>query len=95
MSIFTSNSSLVAGKELASIIGSDETRENFIQNPKQVLTNSELPNNLVVLADTADTIHLVVPAQVDVDRIVANDEAYFEELGQLALSACMYEDIPE
>jgi len=95
MSILTNHSTLVVGTELATIVASKEARDKFVQNPQQVLSNSKLPSNLAVLADTADTVHLVVPAQVDVDRIVANDEAYFEELGQLALSACMYEDIPE
>lgn len=95
MSILTNHSALDAGKDLATIVTSNEARENFIQNPQKVLSNTELPSNLVVLADTADTVHLVVPAQVDVDRIASDDEAYFEELGQLALSACMYEDIPE
>lgn len=50
---------------------------------------------LTVLADTADTVHLVVPADLDVARIASGDEDYLLEIGRRALGNCMYDILPE
>ncbi|WP_430512167.1 hypothetical protein [Pannonibacter phragmitetus] len=52
-------------------------------------------SGVTVHADSADTVHLVVPAAVDMARLAAADESYFEELGRKALGACFYEILPE
>ena len=46
-----------------------------------------------VYLDTADTVHLVIPANIDPSRI--EDEAYLEELGRRALGSCLYDIIPD
>ncbi|MBS8259699.1 hypothetical protein DYI23_05660 [Roseibium polysiphoniae] len=46
-----------------------------------------------VYADTADTVHLVVPSSVDAAKI--GDEAYLEELGRRALGSCVYHIQPD
>ncbi|MBD8889952.1 hypothetical protein [Roseibium litorale] len=52
-------------------------------------------SGLSVLADTADTVHLVVPADLDAERIAQGDEAYLMEIGRRALGNCMYDILPE
>ncbi|MFN4127458.1 hypothetical protein [Pannonibacter indicus] len=52
-------------------------------------------SGVIVHADSADTVHLVVPAAVDTARLAAADESYFEELGRKALGACFYDILPE
>lgn len=49
--------------------------------------------DVAVYADTADTVHLVVPSSVDASKI--EDEAYLEELGRRALGSCLYDILPE
>lgn len=48
-----------------------------------------------VLADGVDSVHLVVPADLDAARVAAGDAAYFAELGRKALGICFYEILPE
>lgn len=47
-----------------------------------------------VLADGVDSVHLVVPANIDAARVAASDEAYFAEIGRKALGFCYYEVDP-
>lgn len=83
------------GQELASIISDEQRREEFASAPTTALPHAGLPEDVAILADTADMVHLVIPAKVDEDRVAICDEAYFEELGRLALGACVYHDLPE
>lgn len=48
-----------------------------------------------VLADGIDSVHLVIPADVDAVRVAASDDEYFAELGRKALGICYYEISPE
>ncbi|WP_417689676.1 hypothetical protein [Roseibium sp.] len=48
---------------------------------------------LTVLADTPDTVHLVIPSSVDASKV--DDEAYLEELGKRALGSCVYHIQPD
>ncbi|WP_434052046.1 MAG: hypothetical protein RDA78_22700 [Roseibium sp.] len=52
-------------------------------------------SDVKIYADTADMVHLVIPADIDQAKVAAGDEAYFEELGRAALGSCYYEDLPE
>ncbi|WP_150526092.1 hypothetical protein [Roseibium sediminis] len=83
------------GLELASIISNEHRRDEFTSNPATTLPQAGLPEDVAILADTADMVHLVIPAKVDEARVALGDEAYFEELGRLALGACVYHDLPE
>lgn len=93
LSLTAKNSKL--GEKFASILEDDASRARFMDNPAATLPEAGLSSNVTVYADTADTVHLVVPADVDRARVAADDEAYFEELGRLALGACIYKDIDE
>ena len=69
-----------------------------IQNAQEraALTDHLASNGRVcVLADTADTVHLVVPADLDANRIAQGDETYLMEIGRRALGNCMYDILPE
>ena len=83
------------GLELAAIISNDKRRSDFVAKPNATLPQAGLSENVAVLADTADMVHLVIPATIDETRVALGDEAYFEELGRLALGACVYHDLPE
>lgn len=52
-------------------------------------------SGVTVHADSADTVHLVIPSVIDTARLAAGDESYFEELGRKALGACYYDILPE
>lgn len=78
--------------ELAAKLGA------MIQNTtdrKALTENLSASNSVTVLADTADTVHLVVPADLDASRIAQGDEAYLMEIGRRALGNCMYDILPE
>lgn len=79
------------GAKLAEIVNDADSRAAFVSNP----VASGVSADLTVHADSADTVHLVVPAQVDADKVAAADDAYLEELGRQALGLCMYDDLPE
>ncbi|MBN9670405.1 hypothetical protein [Roseibium aggregatum] len=91
----TSQTNLEIGSKLGAIIQDTSSRTELIENPSQVLAEIGVTGDVTLLADTADMVHLVVPADVDVNRAAAGDEAYFEELGRAALGTCFYDDLPE
>ncbi|MEP2706512.1 MAG: hypothetical protein ABJQ71_05920 [Roseibium sp.] len=96
MTIKTSTeSNFELGAKLGAIIQDSESRSKFAQTPNETLHELGVKANVTVLADTADMVHLVIPASIDEKRAVAGDESYFEELGRLALGSCMYEDMPD
>ncbi len=77
---------LALGAKLGSMIQDTEKRDELVQN-------LAAGGAATVYADTADTVHLVVPSSIDAERM--NDDAYLEELGRRALGACFYEILPE
>lgn len=77
---------LEAGLALGKMISDQETRS---------VLKDDLGASMTVYADTADTVHLVIPAGIDKARLSKGDEAYFEELGRQALGACVYHDLPK
>ena len=81
-------SKIEAGAKLGQVIQNEESRATFVEE-------LGARGDVTVLADTADTVHLVIPAGVDSAKVAAGDETYFEELGKLALAACYYENLPE
>lgn len=91
----TSQKSLEFGAKLGAIIQNADDRAKLIDDPKAVLSNLGVVSDVQLFADTADTVHLIIPAEIDTARVAAGDEAYFEELGKAALANCYYEDIPE
>ncbi len=91
----TLESEMAIGAKLGAIIQNSDTRERLIDNPTAVLSEIGVDTRTTIFADTADKVHLVVPAEVDEARVAAGDETYFEELGKLALGTCMYKDFPE
>jgi len=91
----TSASSLELGAKLGAMIQDSAARDRLIENSAEVLAEVGAKSDLTLLADTADTVHLVIPAEIDAARVAANDESYFEELGKAALGNCYYEDLPE
>jgi len=91
----SSTKDMELGAKLGSIIQDATARENLVNNSAEVLAEVGARSDLTILADTADLVHLIVPAEVDAARVAANDESYFEELGKLALGSCYYEDLPE
>lgn len=90
----SSKSELELGAKLGAVIQDATAREQLVENPAEVLAELGVQDNLTIFADTADMVHLVIPAEVDAARVAANDESYFEELGKLALGNCFYEDLP-
>lgn len=86
---------LELGAKLGEIIQNTSERSKFVENPSKTLSSLGLATDVTVYADTADTIHLVIPAEVDETRVAAGDESYFEELGRLALASCHYEEMPD
>lgn len=86
----THQKDLEIGAKLGHILQNELARKAFIDNPSAALPEAGLKADLDVYADTADTVHLIVPASIDVDKVAAGDEAYFEELGRQALGACVY-----
>lgn len=91
----TSKRELEIGAKLGAIIQDSTARDQLIANPTEVLSELGVDTDVTLFADTADLVHLIVPANVDADRVAAGDEAYFEELGKAALGNCYYEDLPE
>ena len=91
----TTNSELKLGAKLGAIIQDSAARGRLVENPAEVLAEVGAKSDLTILADTADTVHLLIPAEIDAARVAANDESYFEELGKAALGSCYYEDLPE
>lgn len=91
----TSQKNLEFGAKLGAIIQNADDRAKLIDNPKAVLGDLGAVPDVQLFADTADTVHLVIPANIDAARVAAGDETYFEELGKAALGSCYYEDLPE
>jgi len=91
----TSKTSLEIGSKLGAIIQDASARAQLVENPSDVLAKVGVEGDVTLFADTADMVHLVVPADVDEKRVAAGDEAYFEELGRAALGTCFYDDLPE
>lgn len=88
-------SDLELGAKLGEIIQDPAEREKFAENPEETLSTLGLATDVTVYADTADTVHLIIPSQIDEARVAAGDETYFEELGRLALASCHYEEMPD
>ena len=91
----TSKSEMEIGAKLGAIIQDTASREHLVENPSEVLDEIGVKADVTIYADTADLVHLIVPAEIDAHRVETGDESYFEELGRLALGTCMYDDIPE
>jgi len=91
----TLNTELEFGAKLGAIIQDSAARDRLIENPTEVLAEVGAKSDVTILADTADMVHLVIPAEIDAARVAANDESYFEELGRAALGNCYYENLPE
>ncbi|MHA7772633.1 hypothetical protein [Roseibium sp. M-1] len=91
----TSRIDLEIGAKLGAIIQNAGARDRLIESPAEVLAEIGVKTDATLLADTADLVHLVIPADVDAARVAANDESYFEELGKAVLANCYYEVIPE
>ncbi|PVB63611.1 hypothetical protein [Labrenzia sp. 011] len=91
----TFDENLEIGAKLGDIIQNSESRTQLIENPAEVLATIGVNADVEIFADTADMVHLVVPAEIDAARVAAGDEAYFEELGKAALGNCFYEDLPK
>lgn len=91
----TSNHTFEASAKLGAIIQNESARQQLIEDPSTILAELGAGSDVTLLADTADMVHLIVPADVDASRVAAGDEAYFEELGKAALGSCFYEDLPE
>ena len=90
-----SETRLETGRRIGAIIQDETERDRLISNPQTVLAEIGVETSVKVYADTADMVHLVVPAHIDQSRVAADDAAYFEELGLLALGLCMYSDQPD
>ncbi|GAA0783927.1 hypothetical protein E1180_09585 [Roseibium denhamense] len=83
------------GKQIGAMIQNEASRTELAANPQSVLADMGIHTNATVYADTADMVHLVIPAHIDQSRVAADDAAYFEELGLLALGLCMYSEQPD
>lgn len=90
-----SRETLETGHKLGQILSDSSAREAFVSDPAASLPEAGLSSDMTVYADTADTVHLVVPAGIDASRLAKGDDAYLEELGRQALGACLYEDLPK
>lgn len=82
----THEETLAFGAKVGAAIQGSETRTALLETLKT-------KGDVTVYADTADTIHLVVPSSVDASKI--EDEAYLEELGRRALGNCIYHIQPD
>ncbi|MTI46083.1 hypothetical protein JM93_00270 [Roseibium hamelinense] len=91
----SSDHALDLGAKLGALLQDSEKRADLVKDPGTTLAALGAKSDLTILADTADTVHLVIPANIDAARVAAEDEAYFEELGRQALGACLYEDVPQ
>ncbi|QDG77492.1 hypothetical protein [Labrenzia sp. PHM005] len=91
----TTDHDLELGAKLGEIIQDSTERARFAEKPEETLSSLGLATDMKIYADTADKVHLVIPAKVDEARIAAGDETYFEELGRLALASCHYEEMPD
>lgn len=91
----TSELNLALGATIGEIIQNPTRRAAFAADPAAELTKLGVTPEITVYADTADTVHLIIPAKIDETRVQAGDEAYFEDLGRLALAACYYEEMPD
>jgi len=92
--IVHSHEILETGLKLGKIISDSTAREAFVADPAASLPDAGLSSDMTVYADTADTVHLVVPSGIDASRVAQGDDAYLEELGRQALGACLYDDLP-
>ncbi|WP_428525245.1 hypothetical protein [Roseibium sp.] len=93
--VSTTDRDLTVGSKLGEIIQNPAERTNFLENPETTLAELGLATDVKIYADTADKVHLIIPAEVDEARVAAGDETYFEELGRLALAGCHYEEMPD
>lgn len=90
----TLNKDLEIGAKLGAMIQDTAARTQLIENPAETLDAIGVRSDMTIYADTADLVHLIIPAEVDAARVAAGDEAYFEELGKLALGSCIYKELP-
>ncbi|WP_428649159.1 hypothetical protein [Roseibium sp.] len=90
----TFSKELELGVRLGAIIQDEVTRTRLIERPAETLRGAGVKPDVTIYADTADMVHLIVPAEVDAERVAAEDESYFEELGKLALGSCVYKELP-
>lgn len=91
----TTDRDLAVGSKLGEIIQNSTERAKFAENPEATLSELGLVTDVKIYADTADKVHLVIPAKIDEARVAAGDATYFEELGRLALANCHYEEMPD
>ena len=91
----SSASNIELGAKLGAMIQDSAARQHLVENSAEVLAEAGARSDLTIFADTADLVHLIIPADIDAARVAAGDESYFEELGKLALGNCFYEDLPE
>lgn len=87
---YSSTDKLETGRKIGALIQDTTERARLVADPQAVLSGIGVNTAAKIYADSADTVHLVIPAQVDETRVAAEDAAYFEELGLLALGLCMY-----
>lgn len=81
-----SEETLARGASIGALIQDSERRGQFAER----LAGQ---GDATVLADGIDTVHLIIPANVDTASIT--DEEYLEELGRRALGACVYHIQPD
>ncbi len=91
----TFSKKMEVGAKLGAIIQNETARAHLIEKPAEILKGAGIRTDVTIYADTADMVHLIVPAEVDAARVAAEDESYFEQLGKLALGSCVYKELPE
>ena len=83
------------GKAFGEAANDPVKRESFRSNPIEYLMGAGVAAenlsglNIVLHEDTDDTVHLVLPEQVDHGRLRANDHEYLKMLGTMAVLGCL------
>lgn len=80
------------GRAVAAAVTDPVARKQLLTNPEDVLTKAGIApadlasKRLVVHEDSATTMHIVIPHELDPKRV--GDADYLEELGRATLAQC-------
>ncbi|MEM1048044.1 MAG: hypothetical protein AAGL24_17945 [Pseudomonadota bacterium] len=82
------------GKVIADASLDASAKAKFEANPAEYLKSAGIPEEqlagkkIVVHADDADTLHVVVPSAVNADLVESRDEDYLSLLGAVTVRGC-------
>lgn len=84
------------GENLARAVDDDTVRTAFKADPRTYLVDAGVDPkalaglDLVVVEDTDTTLHFVIPAKIDSERVAKGDAEYLVDMGKSVALTCTY-----